>query len=241
MGILITNQSFILTTLIAAGKEEMKVLYHKGEIDQFNGHDAPWGHNPTNTSRWIDLTQPLLYRAAYEPKYEPFVLLSRQLAPWADERFVGYGGNKIAYMNQLHGLNFTFHVHPYGYAIHVPHPRTHASNVFVAQKRRGESKMEALRAEIEEQILKGSYSPVVRHCKEKPQEEVVIERDPSRSTGADMNESKSPKIDDKKKENPVDVDSSKSNGNESNGTNDDPSRAEKSNKNTEPKNSQPSS
>ena len=162
---------FLSRFLSSAGKEEVRSLYSKGEVDQFNGHDAPWGHNPTNTSKWINLTRPLLYRANYEPRYEPFVLLSRQLAPWADERFVGYGGNKIAYINQLHGLNFTFHVHPYGYAVHVPHPRTHASNVFVAQKHRGESAMELLRAKIEMEVESGMYVPVIRNCQERPQEE----------------------------------------------------------------------
>jgi hypothetical protein len=157
--------------IFAAGKEKMSSLYKKGEVDAFNGRDAPWGHGPTNTSKWVRLSRPILYRAQYQPKYEPFVILSRRIAPWADERFVGYGGNKIAYINQLHGLGFGFHVHPYGYSIHVPHPRTHAANLFVAQKHRGESAMEELRLEVEWDILHGKYQPVIANCKGKPEEE----------------------------------------------------------------------
>ncbi|KAF9432122.1 hypothetical protein BGZ76_011245 [Entomortierella beljakovae] len=31
---------------------------------------------------------------AFEPKYEPYIILKREGTPWCDERFVGYGGNK---------------------------------------------------------------------------------------------------------------------------------------------------
>jgi len=115
--------------------------YEQGTLDAFNGRDAPWGHGPTNTSKWIKLSRPVLYRVEYDPKYEPFVIISRRVAPWFDERFVGYGGNKIAFINQLHGLDFAFHVHPYGFSIHVPHARTKAADVFVARKHRGASEV----------------------------------------------------------------------------------------------------
>lgn len=31
---------------------------------------------------------------AFEPKYEPYVILKKEGTPWCDERFVGYGANK---------------------------------------------------------------------------------------------------------------------------------------------------
>jgi hypothetical protein len=86
------------------------------------------------------------------------------LAPYADERFVGYGGNKIAYINQLVGLDFGFRAHPYAFSIHVPHHRTKAADRFVAHKKNGHSEIEQLRVDIEKSIYKGDYVPVTAGC-----------------------------------------------------------------------------
>lgn len=150
--------------LVLDGKTAVVKSWQAGAVDYFNAHDAPWGHGPTNTSRWARLTKPVMYKIDYEPRYEPFVLLSRKLAPYADERFVGYGGNKIAYINQLVGLNFGFRVHPYAFSIHVPHHRTKAADRFVAHKKNGHSEIEQLRVEIEKSIENGEYVPVIAGC-----------------------------------------------------------------------------
>ncbi|KAG7673128.1 hypothetical protein Ndes2526B_g05297 [Nannochloris sp. 'desiccata'] len=174
----ITNRKQDLTmaqnyarSMVVAGKEQVQQGYKEGTLDAFNGRDAPWGHGPTNTTKWVRLSRPILYRVVYEPKYEPFVILSRRLAPWADERFVGYGGNKIAYINQLHGLGFGFHAHPYGFAIHVPHVRTRAANLFVLHKQRGEAEMEELRLEVEAQVRRRNYIPMIKGCNPHIEEE----------------------------------------------------------------------
>lgn len=133
-------------------------------MDAFNAQDAPWGHGPTNTSKWIRLSRPVTYRAVYEPRYEPFLVMSRKVVPWCDERFVGYGGNKIAYINQLQGLGFSFHVHPYGFVIHVPHVRTKAANTFVLAKAKGEAGMDELRARVESEVASGHYMPATVFC-----------------------------------------------------------------------------
>jgi hypothetical protein len=167
----IMNSNILSLFHVAAGKEQVQQGYKEGTLDAFNGRDAPWGHGPTNTTKWVRLSRPILYRVVYEPKYEPFVILSRRLAPWADERFVGYGGNKIAYINQLHGLGFGFHAHPYGFAIHVPHIRTRAANLFVLHKQRGEAEMEELRLEVEAQVRRKNYIPMIKGCNPHIEEE----------------------------------------------------------------------
>ena len=144
--------------------------WYAGNVDAFNGQDAPWGHGPTNTSRWIDIKTPITYRAYYVPKYEPFLVMNKAVAPWCDERFVGYGGNKIAYINQLQGSGFSFHVHPFGFVIHVPHVRTKAANVFVLEKHRGMSRMDDLRAQVEAEVQMGTYIPATLHCSEESEQ-----------------------------------------------------------------------
>lgn len=169
---LVMAQNYARSTLMA-GKRQMRRHYQVGHVDAFNGHDFPKGHGPTNTSHWAQLppgSSP--YRIKYQLEYEPFVLLARHKAPWFDERFVGYGGNKIAYINQLYGLGFEFYVHPTGYAVHVPHTRTRVANVFVARKRSGNSEMEDLRLRVESSVSSGGYVPVLASCKLKTSEVV---------------------------------------------------------------------
>lgn len=160
---LIMGQNFA-RNMAVAGKSVMREKYLSGQVDAFNGQDAPWGHGPTNTSKWIMLEAPMTYRAFYQPKYEPFLVLNKKVLPWCDERFVGYGGNKIAFINQLRGEGFTFHVHPFGYVIHVPHVKTKAANTFVLAKRRGASYMDHLRALVEREIAEGHFVPHTGFC-----------------------------------------------------------------------------
>jgi hypothetical protein len=82
--------------------------------------------------------------------YEPFVIVHRKFVPWYDERFRGYGMNKIVHITALHGrhsrqfhlvlgqallakklfmgagLGITFWTHPSGYVAHVPHGASQA-------------------------------------------------------------------------------------------------------------------
>jgi len=151
--------------LALSGKQLMRDYYLAGMVDAFNGADAPWGHGPTQTSKWVTIMDtPMTYRAHYQPKYEPFLILGKSTIPWCDERFVGYGGNKIAYINQLRGEGFTFHVHPFGYTLHVPHPKTKAANTFVQAKRAGASEMDYLRSLVERNIADGVFVPHTGFC-----------------------------------------------------------------------------
>ncbi len=40
----------------------------------------------------------------------------------------GYGYNKLSYFYYLHMLGFQFHVHPWAYVVHMPHPKQHRRN-----------------------------------------------------------------------------------------------------------------
>ena len=161
---LVMGQNFA-RHLALAGKRLMRDYFLAGMVDAFNGADAPFGHGPTQTAKWVTiLDTPMTYRAQYQPKYEPFLILGKSTIPWCDERFVGYGGNKIAYINQLRGEGFTFHVHPFGYTLHVPHPKTKAANTFVAAKRAGASEMDYLRALVERNIADGVFVPHTGFC-----------------------------------------------------------------------------
>ena len=55
-------------------------------------------------------------------RYEPYLLVPKaEHTPAFDERFVGYGKNKIQWVQHVRMLGFAFHVLPQGFVIHVPH------------------------------------------------------------------------------------------------------------------------
>jgi hypothetical protein len=102
----------------AASKDELRDMFEAADIVQF----APFfarGHGATNYTQWFESSQP--YTVIPEVGYEPFILLSRIDVPWFDERFRGYGWDKITHIYQLNHTGFQFAVHPSAWVAHRPH------------------------------------------------------------------------------------------------------------------------
>ena len=51
------------------------------------------GHRSTNYKKWFTSSEP--YPIKFKSGYEPYVLVNRRLMPWYDERFRGYGWDKV--------------------------------------------------------------------------------------------------------------------------------------------------
>lgn len=84
----------------------IRISYHRDNAScLFNGGLARcrargWrGHAATDFGRWAAATAP--YPVAYEEYFEPYVLVDRRAMPRYDERFVGYGFNKIQHLWHL--------------------------------------------------------------------------------------------------------------------------------------------
>lgn len=84
-------------------------------------------HFTTNYERWWQSERPSRISCFHSLRYEPYLVVPRGGAtPDFDERFVGYGKNKIQWIQHLRLLGFTFHVLPKAFVIHCPHEESTA-------------------------------------------------------------------------------------------------------------------
>lgn len=53
----------------------------------------------TNYKKWFSTAEP--YPIKFRSGYEPYVLVARKIMPWYDERFRGYGWDKVSSSERL--------------------------------------------------------------------------------------------------------------------------------------------
>ncbi|CAN0462058.1 unnamed protein product, partial [Ascophyllum nodosum] len=64
-------------------------------------------------------------------RFEPYLVVRKSaILPAFDERFTGYGKNKIQWINHLRYSGFSFYVMPVNFVIHAPHPKSEAKTVW---------------------------------------------------------------------------------------------------------------
>jgi len=83
-------------------------------------------HTTTNYDHWWRSTAPSKIPCFQSLRYEPYLVVRKQGAPPFDERFVGYGKNKIQWIQHLRLLGFSFHVMPRVFVVHCPHEDSNA-------------------------------------------------------------------------------------------------------------------
>ena len=82
-------------------------------------HVWPQGHMATNFGRWRTATKP--YRVKWQPHFEPYIVARKSDLPRYDQRFVGFGWNKVSHVMELAAQGCQFLVLPNIFAIHLPH------------------------------------------------------------------------------------------------------------------------
>jgi len=76
----------------------------------FHCSHFPAGHTPTDFARWLTASE--RYAVEYALNFEPYVVVSRKWLPLYDERFRGYGHNKISHLYAVAAAGATFEVMP---------------------------------------------------------------------------------------------------------------------------------
>lgn len=107
-----------------------------GTAEGFHIRTFPAGHRATDFAKWLagtgagglqrDSHGVDAYPVAYEEHFEPYVAVGRTTVPLYDERFRGYGLNKIAHLYELHARGFEFQVlmHHDAFVVAKAHPRS---------------------------------------------------------------------------------------------------------------------
>ncbi|XP_022240712.1 LARGE xylosyl- and glucuronyltransferase 2-B-like isoform X1 [Limulus polyphemus] len=81
------------------------------------------GHTLTNYRKWYKEEKSYIL-GSFDDMYEPYVLLKNTPSlPLYDERFRGYGMDKITYIMELCAAGYQFVVLPDVWITHLPHPR----------------------------------------------------------------------------------------------------------------------
>ena len=65
--------------------------------------EVPLPCRSTNYKKWFSSPEP--YPIRFKSGYEPYVLVARKIMPWYDERFRGYGWDKVGFTNAPGGHN----------------------------------------------------------------------------------------------------------------------------------------
>ncbi|XP_008284855.1 xylosyl- and glucuronyltransferase LARGE2s [Stegastes partitus] len=99
-------------------KAELLSMLDMGTLYTFRYHVWPKGHSPTNYAKWRTATTP--YKVEWEPDFEPYVVVRRD-CPEYDQRFVGFGWNKVSHIMELDAQEYDLMVLPNAFMIHMPH------------------------------------------------------------------------------------------------------------------------
>ena len=95
-----------------------------GDCGVFDGEYTPQGQASTDVKAWLRLGTGATRRVPCitSERYEPFVSLQRtEATPIFDERFSGYGKNKVQLVVHLRRAGYAFEVLGRGFVMHFPH------------------------------------------------------------------------------------------------------------------------
>uniref|UniRef100_A0AAZ3PI78 LARGE xylosyl- and glucuronyltransferase 2 n=1 Tax=Oncorhynchus tshawytscha TaxID=74940 RepID=A0AAZ3PI78_ONCTS len=99
-------------------KAELLSMLDMGTLYTFRYHVWTKGHAPTNYAKWRTATTP--YKVEWEVDFEPYVVVKRD-CPEYDQRFVGFGWNKVSHIMELDAQEYDLMVLPNAFMIHMPH------------------------------------------------------------------------------------------------------------------------
>ena len=146
-------------------QKDLASLWREGRAEGFHVSKFPKGHSPTDFERWFESSVP--YGVGYQEHFEPYVIAWRGSVPRYDERFRGYGMNKISHLHEIAASGKTFVVLPGVFLTAREHARSASyQRVF------GDARDPAHAVRIA--LLWGSFKRSVHDKYSKPQAPVTV-------------------------------------------------------------------
>eukprot|EP00301_Raphidiophrys_heterophryoidea_P024471 c7958_g1_i1.p1 GENE.c7958_g1_i1~~c7958_g1_i1.p1 ORF type:complete len:458 (+),score=72.69 c7958_g1_i1:285-1658(+) len=107
---------------------DLRRMFLHRQLNIFHPRTSGERSTPLNKFWMLNVRDPLQPVVCFaDNKYEPYVVVKNcPFTPQFDERFVGFGKNKIERISHLRRAGWKFSVVPTSFVIHHPHPRTEA-------------------------------------------------------------------------------------------------------------------
>lgn len=123
-------------------------LVRGGLVQPFQSKIFAKGHAPTDFCRWLSASEP--YTVDYADKFEPFVAMRwGPGTPRFDERFRGYGNNKIQFFRHVAHEGFRFVVWPKHFFIARGHAKSQAwLDMYGGSNSHGSDKLRAMKKKL---------------------------------------------------------------------------------------------
>jgi len=142
--------------------------------------DVNWeGHYTTRSDAWLrgewyehggnnseNEKQPRKIDCFHTFRYEPYVVLRwcKGSTPYYDERFVGYGKNKIEYISHMRFIGYEFAVLPNGFIVHHPHPESNAKESWNNNQNNMHENMDRLYYKFLDELERKHGEPELSMC-----------------------------------------------------------------------------
>ncbi len=111
-------ETLIKDLQLPSSKQSLQHYVSDKQVSPFKWHSHKIGHEPTDYKKWFQATEP--YEVRWKEWYEPYIVVHHNATRF-DERFAGYGENKVSHILELHAQRYRFVVLPNVYVIHYPH------------------------------------------------------------------------------------------------------------------------
>ena len=106
---------------VPKSKEELLKEVKHGLVKPLCDQCPHNSHKPTNYKKWYETEHS--YEVEWKNYYEPYIVVRSDVARY-DERFIGYGFNKVSQLTQLKAQCYRFLVLADVFVIHVAHQRS---------------------------------------------------------------------------------------------------------------------